>query len=66
MSVSNAYNSRLYNTFFLSLIYVKDSGKSIHDGHPFQSLIDLNRCGLALMEIITLPDLRYHCSLLSF
>lgn len=35
----------------------QDAGKSIHDQHPEYSLIDLNRCGVALMEIVTEPDL---------
>ncbi|MFT6332428.1 MAG: aspartyl-tRNA(Asn)/glutamyl-tRNA(Gln) amidotransferase subunit B [Lentimonas sp.] len=35
----------------------QDAGKSIHDGHPSFSLIDLNRCGVALMEIVSDPDL---------
>ncbi len=36
----------------------QDAGKSIHDVHPDKSLIDLNRCGTALMEIVTKPDMR--------
>ncbi len=36
----------------------QDSGKSIHDQHPDLSLIDLNRAGVPLMEIVTRPDLR--------
>jgi aspartyl-tRNA(Asn)/glutamyl-tRNA(Gln) amidotransferase subunit B len=36
----------------------QDAGKSIHDVHPTKSLIDLNRCGVALMEIVTKPDMR--------
>ena len=35
-----------------------DAGKSIHDQHPAMSLIDLNRSGVALMEIVSEPDLR--------
>lgn len=35
----------------------QDAGKSIHDQHPEYSLIDLNRSGVALMEIVTEPDL---------
>lgn len=34
-----------------------DSGKSIHDMHPTKSLIDLNRCGSALMEIVSEADM---------
>lgn len=36
----------------------QDAGKSMHDQHPSLSLIDLNRCGIALMEIVTDPDIR--------
>ncbi len=36
----------------------QDAGKSIHDQHPSMSLIDLNRSGVALMEIVSEPDLR--------
>ncbi|MEJ6710566.1 MAG: Asp-tRNA(Asn)/Glu-tRNA(Gln) amidotransferase subunit GatB [Flavobacteriales bacterium] len=36
----------------------EDAGKSIHDIDPFDSLIDLNRAGVALLEIVTEPVLR--------
>ncbi len=36
----------------------QDAGKSIHDQHPEYSLIDLNRSGIALMEIVSEPDIR--------
>ena len=36
----------------------QDAGKSIHDQSPTESFIDLNRSGVALMEIVTKPDLR--------
>lgn len=36
----------------------QDAGKSIHDQNPTKSLIDLNRAGIALMEIVTHPDMR--------
>ncbi|RYE06068.1 MAG: Asp-tRNA(Asn)/Glu-tRNA(Gln) amidotransferase subunit GatB [Rickettsiaceae bacterium] len=35
----------------------QDAGKSIHDQSPTSSLIDLNRSGIALMEIVTEPDI---------
>jgi len=35
----------------------QDAGKSVHDQHPTMSLIDLNRCGIALMEIVSKPDM---------
>ena len=36
----------------------QDAGKSLHDQHPSLSLIDLNRSGVALMEIVSKPDMR--------
>jgi aspartyl-tRNA(Asn)/glutamyl-tRNA(Gln) amidotransferase subunit B len=36
----------------------QDAGKSIHDIHPTKSFIDLNRAGVALMEIVSKPDMR--------
>ncbi len=36
----------------------QDAGKSIHDQHPEHSYVDLNRAGVALMEIVSKPDLR--------
>src|SRR6201989_3100121 len=36
----------------------QDAGKSLHDQHPDQSYVDLNRAGVALMEIVTKPDMR--------
>lgn len=36
----------------------QDAGKSMHDQHPTMSYVDLNRCGVALMEIVSKPDLR--------
>ncbi len=36
----------------------QDAGKSLHEQHPAASLVDLNRAGVALMEIVTRPDLR--------
>ncbi|MFN3075423.1 MAG: Asp-tRNA(Asn)/Glu-tRNA(Gln) amidotransferase subunit GatB [Alphaproteobacteria bacterium] len=35
-----------------------DAGKSMHDQHPSKSFIDLNRAGVALMEIVSKPDMR--------
>ena len=36
----------------------QDAGKSLHDQDATRSLIDLNRCGVALMEIVSEPDIR--------
>ncbi len=36
----------------------QDAGKSVHDRDPDRTLIDLNRAGVALMEIVSEPDLR--------
>jgi aspartyl-tRNA(Asn)/glutamyl-tRNA(Gln) amidotransferase subunit B len=36
----------------------QDAGKSLHDRHPTLSFVDLNRAGVALMEIVSKPDLR--------
>ena len=35
----------------------EDSGKSIHDQDPFNTLIDLNRAGVPLLEIVSEPDM---------
>ena len=36
----------------------QDAGKSLHDQHPAKTFIDLNRAGVALMEIVSEPDIR--------
>src|SRR5690606_9196987 len=36
----------------------QDAGKSLHDQHPTMSFVDLNRSGVALMEIVSKPDMR--------
>ncbi len=36
----------------------QDAGKSMHDQHPNQTYVDLNRSGVALMEIVSMPDMR--------
>jgi aspartyl-tRNA(Asn)/glutamyl-tRNA(Gln) amidotransferase subunit B len=35
-----------------------DAGKSLHDQHPTKTYVDLNRAGVALMEIVSEPDMR--------
>src|SRR5260370_1978202 len=36
----------------------QDAGKSLHDQNPSMSLVDLNRSGVALMEIVSKPNIR--------
>ncbi|MEZ0494729.1 Asp-tRNA(Asn)/Glu-tRNA(Gln) amidotransferase subunit GatB [Sphingomonas sp. IW22] len=36
----------------------QDAGKLMHDQHPTRSYVDLNRSGVALMEIVSKPDMR--------
>ena len=36
----------------------EDAGKSMHDQDAYDSLIDLNRCGVPLLEIVSEPDMR--------
>ena len=36
----------------------QDAGKSLHDQHPEHTYVDLNRAGIALMEIVSEPDMR--------
>ncbi|MSO77345.1 MAG: Asp-tRNA(Asn)/Glu-tRNA(Gln) amidotransferase subunit GatB [Alphaproteobacteria bacterium] len=36
----------------------QDAGKSLHDRHPTLTFVDLNRSGVALMEIVSEPDMR--------
>jgi aspartyl-tRNA(Asn)/glutamyl-tRNA(Gln) amidotransferase subunit B len=36
----------------------QDAGKSLHDQHPSRTYVDLNRAGVALMEIVSEPDMR--------
>ncbi len=45
----------------ISLIRIhieEDSGKSVHDVDPFHTLIDLNRAGVPLLEVVSHPDMR--------
>ena len=35
----------------------QDSGKNVHDVHPRHTYVDLNRAGMALMEIVSRPDI---------
>jgi len=48
-----------YKTINLTRIHMEeDSGKSIHDQDPYNTLIDLNRAGVGLLEIVSEPELR--------
>jgi aspartyl-tRNA(Asn)/glutamyl-tRNA(Gln) amidotransferase subunit B len=47
-----------YKKIIINRLHIEqDAGKSIHDQMVDNSLIDLNRCGVALMEIVTDPDI---------
>ncbi|MDW8418598.1 MAG: Asp-tRNA(Asn)/Glu-tRNA(Gln) amidotransferase subunit GatB [Chitinophagales bacterium] len=37
----------------------EDAGKSLHDQDPYETLIDFNRCGAPLVEIVSRPDIRH-------
>ena len=46
-------------TIGIERIHVEqDAGKLMHDQHPTLSYVDLNRCGVALMQIVSRPDMR--------
>jgi Asp-tRNA(Asn)/Glu-tRNA(Gln) amidotransferase B subunit len=42
----------------------QDSGKSLLDHHPSLRLVDLNRAGVPLIEVVSLPELEFRISLL--
>jgi aspartyl-tRNA(Asn)/glutamyl-tRNA(Gln) amidotransferase subunit B len=44
----------------------QDAGKLLHDQHPDMSFVDLNRSGIALMEIVSKPDLRSNDDAMNF
>ena len=49
----------LVKTIGVERIHVEqDAGKLMHDQHPTRSYVDLNRSGVALMEIVSRPDMR--------
>ncbi len=54
----NLPNGNSFDVGIERLHLEQDAGKSIHDQHPNKSYIDLNRSGVALMEIVSKPDLR--------
>jgi aspartyl-tRNA(Asn)/glutamyl-tRNA(Gln) amidotransferase subunit B len=48
-----------HKTVRLTRIHMEeDTGKNIHDAHGDASLVDFNRCGVPLLEIVSEPDLR--------
>ncbi len=50
--------ARLRDIGITRLHLEQDAGKSLHDQHATQTYVDLNRSGIALMEIVSEPDLR--------
>src|SRR6202166_2638156 len=51
-------NGKIFKVRIERLHLEQDAGKSLHDQNPAVSLVDLNRSGVALMEIVSKPDLR--------
>ena len=51
-------NGKTKNIGIERLHLEQDAGKSLHDQHPSYSFVDLNRSGVALMEIVSMPDMR--------
>lgn len=52
-------NPDAVKTIGIERIHVEqDAGKLMHDQHPTMSYVDLNRSGVALMEIVSKPDMR--------
>ena len=50
-------NGEIKNIGLTRIHIEEDSGKSIHDIDPFNSLVDLNRAGVPLLEIVTEPEI---------
>lgn len=50
-------NGKIKNIGLTRIHIEEDSGKSIHDIDPFNSLVDLNRAGVPLLEIVTEPEI---------
>ena len=51
-------NGKTKTVRIIRLHLEQDAGKSLHDQHPTKTYVDLNRSGIALMEIVSEPDLR--------
>ena len=58
LATQGKFKSKLKDIGITRLHLEQDAGKSIHDRDPKNTLVDLNRSGTALMEIVTEPDLR--------
>ena len=57
-SVTIDINDKKSKTIRIERLHLEqDAGKSLHDQHPEFSFVDLNRSGVALMEIVSMPDL---------
>jgi aspartyl-tRNA(Asn)/glutamyl-tRNA(Gln) amidotransferase subunit B len=57
--VPDEKNPDAVKTIGIERIHVEqDAGKLMHDQHPTMSYVDLNRSGVALMEIVSKPDMR--------
>lgn len=56
VEISNSKNES-YNINLTRIHMEEDAGKSIHDLDPFHSLIDLNRAGVPLLEIVSEPEI---------
>ena len=56
-SSSNCRTARAVTVGIERLHLEQDAGKSLHDQHPTMSFVDLNRSGVALMEIVSKPDI---------
>ena len=56
-SIDNDQHDKEGYARIIQLQLEQDSGKSLHDEEGSRSLIDLNRCGVGLMEIVFQPDL---------
>jgi len=57
-SVTIDINDKKSKTIRIERLHLEqDAGKSLHDQHPEFSFVDLNRSGVALMEIVSMPDI---------
>ncbi len=59
-------NNEIINIGIERLHLEQDAGKSLHDQHPNMSAIDLNRSGVALMEIVSKPQIHSSIDAMNF